>query len=180
MSLSILRLSSHRTMGTRASQRGVASVEAVIVLPIFVLLFVGMMYFGKLTLARADAEAEARSCAWSYSMNNCREVPAGCEVPSNAPPSASNPLAEAIKNGRGALEEKTSTLVATIVSTLLGSAVNEALGGSRVTTASRAVERPPLLGGNTKTVTGKYRLACNLAPETPGSVADKAWNMFHP
>jgi hypothetical protein len=164
----------------RASVRGVASVEAVIVLPIFVLLFVGVTYFAKLALAKGDAEAEARRCAWLYSMNNCQEVPAGCALPADAPPGASNPLVTALASGGKALEQNSSDLVAKIVTPLLGKAINEALGGSRVARASRTIERPPLFGGNTTTIAREYRLACNLAPESAGSVADKAWKLFRP
>jgi hypothetical protein len=170
----------HRTLES-SGRRGVASVEAVIVLPIFVLLFVGVMYFGRLSLAKADSDAEARACAWLYSMNNCQEVPPGCEAPTAAFASSANdtdPLADTLREGQHALES--SGVVAAIVRPMLGRVVNEIVGGSRVAHAGRAVVRPPLFGGDTKHVRGSFRLACNLAPETASGVADKVWALFRP
>ena len=63
----------------RRASRGVATVEAVVALPVLVLLFIAVFFFRDLAGARHEAATKARSCAWLYSANNCTTVPAGCE-----------------------------------------------------------------------------------------------------
>ena len=175
------------------SERGTASIEAIIVLPIFVLLFVGVLYFADLIQAKTDADTEARRCAWLYSMANCGEVPEGCARPDDAPPTASNPFQKALDTGIGKAQngaqvapvprdnnEDVPDIFESIVKPILGKAINEVTNGNRVAHASRTVRRPPLFGGNTANPGGQYRLACNLTAQTERNIGAQVWHLLRP
>ena len=55
----------------RAGERGAAFVEAVIVLPFFILVFAGVMFVGKFYDSKLTVMREARQSAWTQSMSNC-------------------------------------------------------------------------------------------------------------
>lgn len=69
--------------GSRAHARGAASVEAVVVLPVFLILFISLFYVRDQVLARQATQEQARTCAWLYSANNCEfdanSMPAYCD-----------------------------------------------------------------------------------------------------
>lgn len=76
----------HRT-GTRAEQRvlalsrdrrGAALIEAVIVLPVLILLLGGVVFLRERYLGRQHALLEARRCAWAHALSGCGAPPAGC------------------------------------------------------------------------------------------------------
>jgi hypothetical protein len=171
----------------RSRSRGAAMVEAVIALPVLIVIFVSVLYVRDLVLARQQAATQARSCAWLYSARNCGgEIPAGCEgvlgeLTFNG---SKNPaLEEALRGGvEGALREAgvDNGLVADVLTEVLKPAIDRALGSSVPATAERELTRPGLYGGGTKVVQGKYELACNLAPTTPAEVAKDAWNVLFP
>jgi hypothetical protein len=56
---------------SRIRRRGAASAEAVVVLPIFIVLFISLFYVRDQVLAKQAAQERARTCAWLYSWNNC-------------------------------------------------------------------------------------------------------------
>ncbi len=62
----------------RRTQRGAAGVEAVVILPFFVLLFLGLFFLREAFLEKQRLQAKARTCAWLYSQNGCNVVPPGC------------------------------------------------------------------------------------------------------
>lgn len=61
--------------GTRARRRGAAMVESIVVIPIFILFFVGMMYFRKMYQNQLAVMRLARIAAVSYGMNGCNGSP---------------------------------------------------------------------------------------------------------
>jgi hypothetical protein len=163
--------------------RGVASVEVVIVLPVFVLLFVGLSFIGKLALARADVDAEARRCAWLYAMNDCQELPEGCAPPTSSPVAGGDSLGDAVSHGKGVLgreQGRASGAIAQFIGSVFGKALSDVAGCSPVANASRTVSRSPLFGGKINPFTGSYGLACNLEPQTVGSIAEQAWKALEP
>jgi hypothetical protein len=177
MSIGVVESPSRRPLKRNSTTaRGVASVEAVIVLPVFVLLFIGVMYFGRLAVAKADTDTDVRRCAWLYSMGNCQEVPEGCAEPTHAAPRQSNVLQKAFETRSGKLNDR----IAGLVISLMDNVINDAFLSPRVAHASRTVTRPPLFGGNVATVAGEYPLACNLTPRTAIGVADNAWKLLRP
>jgi hypothetical protein len=167
---------------TNAFRRGAASVEAVVALPVFALLFVGILYLDARFTARNDAEGQARSCAWLYSAANCANVPVECEgivttrTTSGLVPDA---VANAVNGGDGKLRSM-GALVTNIVDGLLGRALGGVFGRSLDAAATRTVERPMVFGGRTIAVVGRYYLPCNLEAEEAESVAKDAWDIFRP
>jgi hypothetical protein len=62
----------------RRRREGAAIVEAVIMLPVLGILFVGTLFIGRAYLAHQRALVAARSCAFEYAVNGCRNVPVTC------------------------------------------------------------------------------------------------------
>jgi hypothetical protein len=159
-------------------------VEAVIALPVLILIFVSMLYVRDQVLARQQADTLARSCAWLYSAQNCTgPAPAGCgdvlgELTNTG---AKNPaLEEKLRGGMKTVLEgsELNDVVTGIVTDLLDPAIEAALGKSVPARAQQEVARPGVYGGGIKTVQGKYDIACNLSFTTPEDVAEDAWNML--
>jgi hypothetical protein len=169
---------------SRHQVRGAAMVEAVIALPVFIVILIGVFYVRDQVLARQDAQAQARSCAWQYSANNCTEMPAGCEGVLGAltkDGASGAALTKALAGGAdSALGSVGNELVDAALGGLLDDALSSALGSSVPAAATREVARPALYGGGTAVVKGRYTLACNLAPTTPGEVAKDAWQWLVP
>jgi hypothetical protein len=53
-------------------------IEAVIVLPVLILLLAGVVFLRERYLGRQHALLEARRCAWAHAMNGCGAPPDGC------------------------------------------------------------------------------------------------------
>jgi hypothetical protein len=163
---------------SRARARGAASVEAVVVLPIFLVLFISVFYVRDQVITKQAAQERARTCAWLYSANNCEFdenlMPAECKDVVSEVPIASD-AAKAITDkltGDGFFQD--------IVSKMIDSALEDAFGRAIDVTVQRSVERPALYGGNSQAMTGEYHLACNLKPKTKLDVAKDAWSRVNP
>ena len=155
-------------------------VEAVIVIPVLLLLWISLYYAGSLCLTQQKTEVSARSCAWLYSANNCEKVPVGCEkllvdsTSASVDPEVDETLkhgAETAMNGGDA-----KGIVATIIGELVAAPLAAAFTSSVDAKVEQQVQQPTAYGGGLKAVTGRYHLACNLAHETPESVAERAWS----
>src|ERR1700690_2403507 len=111
---------------TRAA-RGAAMVEAVVVLPVLIILFVSVFYVRNQVLARQAAESKARACAWAFSMNNCNAVPPGCDglvrVVSAAGPLGKK-VGDALNNATGGIA---GPIVTNVLKPLLDAAFGQAL-----------------------------------------------------
>jgi len=169
----------------RRRQRGAAMVEATIVVPVFILLLISVLYVRDQALTQHDLEMKARSCAWQFSAANCDAVPPGCEgivEQSTTQNSAGQEVMDALQGGKDQSvkhADKTG-VVSKIIDSLLGPVLQAAFGRSLDATVAREFERPAVFGGKTKTMTGRYHLACNLTPEEPIDVAKDAWKLFKP
>ncbi|HKY34634.1 MAG TPA: TadE family protein [Polyangiaceae bacterium] len=176
-------------MKTRpCNQRGVATVEAVVVLPVFVIIFISLFYVRDIAVTKQAAEEHARTCAWLYSALDCEgAIPAGCDDVLTEAPAASviapdvdkafNEGLDALKSGETPSGGK---LVSDAIVPLVGSALEAAFGRAIEANTVHPVERPGLFGGGQRTVKGRYHLACNLHPTTPGKVAEDAWLKIRP
>jgi hypothetical protein len=147
-------------------------VEAVVVLPVFIIIFVSVFYIRSQVLSRQAAESKARTCAWAYSMKNCNEIPPGCEGVLQVVSGAGR-VDDKIE---GALSSATGGLVGPVIAKVLEPALKAAFGRALDARTQKSYERPTLYGGGTATTSGSYHLACNLTPETPLDVAKDAWN----
>ncbi len=170
-----------RTRRFGRTQRGAAMVEAVIVIPVLILLWVSLYYAGGLALTQQRTEATARSCAWLYSANSCDEskVPAGCQDyvhnthASTIPPKIADTLNQGAQNAMNGGDAKG------IVGSIVGSLVMAPLAAAFTNAVDARVEQqmpqPAAYGGGIKVVTGQYHLPCNLAHDTPAEMAGRAW-----
>jgi hypothetical protein len=167
------------------TQRGTASVEAVVALPVLVLLFVGVFYVRDLATAKHDALTKARTCAWLYSANNCNEKPAGCEdilVDDDEGGKVTDKVAEALADGTDRITKSPGMggAIEHIVSAMIEPALKAAFGRSVAANATNEVKRPALFGQGKQVVAGKYHLACNLNPSTMEDVVKDAWHLLRP
>ncbi len=159
---------------SRQNRHGVASVEAAVVMPLFILAFASVIFIRNLVLARQEAEAKARTCAWLYSAANCE--------PNAMPPGCSEILQRVSIAGRVSSEIEHALQGALIwpfdkvISRVLEPVLEAAFGSAVQATAPREFERPGLYRDNPSPVTGTYQLACNVSPTTPLQVAKEAWN----
>lgn len=147
-------------------------VEAVVVLPVLIILFVSVFYVRSQVLARQTAESKARACAWAYSMNNCNAIPPGCEQLVRAV-DAAGPLNDKIEEK---LSNVSGGIAGPLVSSILRPMLDAALGRAVDANTEISYDRPALYGGGTQSAHGGYRLACNLTPETLEQVGMDAWN----
>jgi hypothetical protein len=158
----------------KGAARGAAMVEAVVVLPVLIILFVSVFYVRNQVLARQAAESKARMCAWAFSMSNCDmdRVPAGCEGFVGVV-SAGGPLGDRVN---GELSNATYGIAGPIVEVVLKPVLVAAFGQALDAKTDVSYERPGLYGGGTQSAHGGYHLACNLTPETLPDVAMDAWH----
>ena len=180
------RLSDHRQHANyrgHCRTRGVASVEAAVALPFFVLIFVGLFYVRATILKKHELATTARSCAWLFSQSNCQVIPNGCHdvlgSPGTSSSKESQELHDLLKTGADGASDITG-VVAKIVDELLGSVLDAAFGESFDALPRGSIEKPKLFGGGTLQVTGRYHLACNLKEEQPIDVVTHAWKIFEP
>jgi hypothetical protein len=162
-------------MRGRLRRRGAASVEAVIVLPIFVLLFISLFYVRDQVVARQATQSQARTCAWLYSWNNCDK-------------SALSPECQAVVTDEAFFNDATAELSEKLGGGLVGDALKgildpvleAAFGRALDAQVSKEIPRPAIYGGKTQNVSGSYHLACNLKPTTAPEVARDAWSRISP
>jgi Flp pilus assembly protein TadG len=57
--------------GLRARERGAALVEACVVVPVFIVLFAGMLFLHQVVQKTQQAQLGARSAAWTEAMKTC-------------------------------------------------------------------------------------------------------------
>lgn len=174
-----------RPFAARSRRRGTASVEAVILLPLLVLLFLGVLYLRDVFLGVQRADLEARTCAWLYSDNGCTSVPPGCEGlvgPASSEVEVDSSVLQAFDEGaRRAVEEgDASGFVQEVIGSVLGPALDEAFGNALEGRGQVRIERSPLFGGDVLTLFSRFRLSCNLTARTPGEVALESWGIFQP
>jgi hypothetical protein len=155
----------------RARTRGTASVEAVVALPVLLILFASVFYVRDNALALQNAANEARTCAWRYSANNCGAVPVEC---------SQDPIVDDTSNPPAEIREHLPGVIGDVVFTLVEPALKAAFGSSVEVRAERALNRPRVYGGGTKVVHRNYFLACNLAHVEATDVATEAWNALYP
>jgi hypothetical protein len=153
--------------------RGVASVEAVLVLPLFVIFFVSLFYVRDLVVARQSAEAKTRTCVWLYSNENCDRVPPGCEQTLLALRAAAEKVDGRIES---ALSGASIWPISIIVSNILEPVLRAAFGKAVAANTPLTYQRPPLYGGDTGVATGSYYLACNITPKTERDIVKEAWD----
>jgi len=143
-------------------------VEAVIMLPVFILILFGVLFAARMAETRQAALMAARACAWRYADAGCRPVE-GCEqvIVASADTGIDNDIRQRV--------EAESFLDTMTEIPLLGPAVEGIFGSAAVADAGRTVERPTVLGGGAIEIRGSYYLMCNERERTLGGLLREAF-----
>jgi hypothetical protein len=140
----------------RKMRSGAASLEAVILLPVFILIFAGIQYVETLWENKQQALLQARKCAWLYANAGCDQgqLPPDCV--------RSTPDADGLPE-RNALAESTDGGVLDGLTDvpLIGPAIEGLFANAFNSLSSREIQPPPLLGERAFEVVGIYYLMCN-------------------
>jgi hypothetical protein len=151
-----------RRRSARRSRRGAALVEALVVIPTFIILFASILFIGSLYRAKLRAMRLSREGAWSYAMADCGEpgdamttrYTRGAEVPAagvhdegRAEPDGAD-LGEATAHTRGAPQ----------------SSMASKSFGSAEATATTEVAASGAIGGFSRQMRSRTRVMCNEAP----------------
>jgi hypothetical protein len=170
--------------GVQAQTRGVATVEAIVVLPVFVILFVGIYFVRDLEGAKLAADAEARRCAWVYSMDGCGDSPpAGCDamrLKPNLAPSLEDISTKISAQAPGANASGLVGKIYDIIASTVLEKLADALSKTGESRKSIELDRPGLFGGGKVQMAGKYRLACNINRVEHKGLLDQAWSAIMP
>lgn len=166
-------------------QRGTAMVEAVAILPLFIILFVGIFYLRDSLIKSQELDAQARSCAWRYSKNACTVVPAGCEEfvregdSKLADQSAKDRIDDALSEAQRSIanDGDGEQFIKKMIGKRIGPAISKLFGKAAFAEPSESIERPALFGGGTVRIQSHYGLACNLKNATAETIANEAWQL---
>ncbi len=171
----------------RAGMRGIASIEAAIMLPLLCLVFAGVLYVNKLITNTQLAASTVRRCAWQVAASGCGNVPEDCpEVDREEDPALKNRMEEAgvttslaperlesagpVPEGSGVFEAFKD----------IAARLNELLLDRFEVSDEKEFERGELLGGETITVGRSFSLPCNVEPDSAEGIADKLFSGFAP
>lgn len=160
-------------------------VEAVAMLPVFIILFVGLFFVRDSLVETQRLDTLARSCAWRYSKSACTSIPPECidlVHPGSADLKDSSRMQEmhnALKDAQNAATSGGSgqNLIYGMLGDRIGGWVTDLFSRAAIADPAGEIERPPLFGGGTVQVKGHYKLACDLQEVTPGEIALEAWNL---
>jgi hypothetical protein len=155
----------------RANRRAAAMVEALVVIPVLIILFAGMVYLRRAYAAKMATMSIVRARAWQNAQSaNCGsagDASAGYTAPAasggthGGDGSGNNPPSDAIGDTSSSLSQV--GLSSDPMDTLGLPNGNEAFDGQT------SVAAPPVLGGGSVTAKGHMELLCNEAP-TDGSI----------
>jgi hypothetical protein len=154
----------------RGKERGAASVEAVVILPVMILVFAGVLFVTHVYEAKQRTLLEARMQAWEQSENACKGA---AVLPNDAARQRERLRKEqtGVSGGGSAEGERT----ATAINGILGGPLDELFGASVTTEAGREVKGPPPFDRRVARVGSSYHLVCNIEPK---SLSDLALSLF--
>jgi len=119
-------------------------VEALVVIPFFIVIFVSMLYVGRLYAEKQRTLRQAKEYAWAYAMSNCSGSTANVTQENNGNPGNEIDMGEA-ENYKGVGGDKSlSKDFGTSTSTVKGKV-----------TASK------LIGGKTSNLSTTTKVQCN-------------------
>lgn len=169
-----------KAMPRRARERAAASVEAVVALPVLILLLFGVMYVASSATARHDAEGLARTCAWKYAQSGChvrdviREFPQ-CESVAlasvgakYAPVFTDDMLKKGLREGfSSGLDGVYRELLSEFLMRALKDLALKAMSREGVAKRTFQVKREGLSGAAFESLQARYQLPCNVASSSP-------------
>ena len=139
----------HRNRRDRKRRAGLASIEIIVMLPVFIVMLLGVVYLHEQALARQSALVAARGCAFHYASLGCTDA------------AKRAPACQGLDVGRAASLEgyEASRFDEVADWPLLGAGLRALFGVGAVSRASR--EHAPLSGGAKVAVTESFYLVCN-------------------
>ncbi len=171
-----------RAASRGARERGAVSVEAILVVLLMMLVFAGVLFVHRISLARQRDSANARACAWAYAGSGCRQMLPNCEEArfANSSDDVLGNLWDEV--GDGGLIDATNRLadgsaIESAVYIMIAPVLNALFGGDGFgySTSPRGIGRPILLGGGEVKVSGSYTLRCNLTELEPLEPLERVW-----
>jgi Flp pilus assembly protein TadG len=137
------------TRRSRRGERGAAMVEAAVVVPFFVIVFLALGYVGATYSAKMRTISEARQGAWTYALANCAGNPPDTSK-QDAGPMGSDPNMDPSASSKYGSAPGADTIT---------KGFNMA-----VSTSKRDVLINGQSGGKTQTVQTTTRMVCNEKP----------------
>jgi hypothetical protein len=139
--------------------------EVVVMLPFFIIVWASVIFVHNYFSARIRLGAKAKSCAWQYANDGCRQTPAGCDALSVS--SGSDLETSELPEG-GALNTLANNPIMRAASRIV-------LGSNADVSGSDSTARPAPLGSGSMSFTVRNTVMCNEIPRTPGQVAHDAF-----
>lgn len=149
------------------NDEGTASIEAVIMLPFFIIVWGLLLFAVDVYKHKIDAGIQARDCGWSYAQSGCETVPPSCQ---EAP---GDPVAVSDVAGSGELASSVDDVPVSIpvIGDLLNGLVDTIFGEMKRAQHVNDVQRPQVLGASTVHTRGAFAIMCNERPRTIGEMA---------
>lgn len=152
---------------------GTATVEAVIMLPVLILLFLGLGYVARLFGATLDVTDRSRRCVQLHAMLACEDedsLPPECRgllhQTDQAPPEPQG-AAAALLEARADVGVQDAESRASDLSDVL----DGLLGGGMLATATGTVSKPKIVGDTDTLVRATSYATCNTKPAHANTLA---------
>jgi len=181
----------------RVGALGAASVEAVITLPVLILIFLGVVYVSKCATGQHQAEALARECAWHFSEVGCSvdrmqadhpecgglvQAVSGDFKPRIRPDTVQEdslgwqdiPLS--FDEAYGKAEDKFDSLLSGVLRQMVGGVISQEMTNEARAMVDFSVSRASLGGTAYDSLRVQYQLPCNLLPRTPEEIVTSLWD----
>lgn len=154
----------------RRGERGAALVEAVVIIPFFIIIFASMIFVGQLYGEKQRTIREAKQNAWVYAMGNCQGSMDDVSSETDGSPMSQVQNADPNVNpdptqqfsgsdpGMAKLQQDMGTAVATSTGSVTAS---KGIGGftNNLSTTTRVQCNEPPIDGN---LFGVFKFAWNL------------------
>ncbi len=143
-------------------------VEAVVAIPFFIIIFVSMIYVGKLYAKKQRTLREAKQQAWTYALNNC-EGSAGNATKESGGNPIQNLNNKGVGMGQGGNYKGAS-----------GGGSLATDWGTATATVKATVVADNLIGGFTRKLSTTTRMQCNEKPAEDSilGVLKAGWHDF--
>ena len=161
----------HFVTTRRKGQRGAALVEAVVVIPFFIIIFASMIFIGQLYGEKQRTMREAKQNVWVYAMSNCEGSMSNVSSESDGDPASQMNSQDPNVNTNPTQQFSGSSA---------GMAKLDQDMGTASSTVTGAVTASKGIGGFTNKLSTTTRMQCNEAPIDGDlfGVFKFAWNLF--
>lgn len=148
-------------------ERGAAYVEALSIIPFFLIVWVGLNFMYNIRLEKQARYAGARTCAWEWSNQGCEG-----EKPKSCIDSTSGGEKETEDFG-GQQRQMTNMLRETQDGNWANKVIGAIFGESFETQSEGTVTIPGRFGGGQGKIRSNYYLLCNERPQEVGDIVKK-------